>query len=229
MSLEIKDETVDTIEDLVERLGNVSLRRIVLKPPPGRATEQDLLRLMRRTGRLYELVEGTLVEKVMGYLEGSLAAWLIYLIQDYLVTNDLGNLAGADGTMRLMPRLVRIPDVSFVRWDKLPGRTLPVEPTPDLAPDLAIEILSEGNTPGEMARKRKEYFFCGTLQVWLVDPQKRLVLVYVSPDEGVAHSEADTLDGGSVLPGFTLPVKRIFERLPAGTPRKPRTPRKKRS
>jgi Uma2 family endonuclease len=227
MSTDVGSEAVPTLEDLVERLGNIPLRRIVLDPPPGRATEKDLLRLMRKTGRLYELVEGTLVEKPMGYKEGSLAMWLGHLIQCFLDQNDLGNLAGADGTMRLMPHLVRIPDISFVNWEKLPGKVLPTKPIPDLAPDLAIEVLSEGNTPGEMKRKRKEYFFSGAGQVWLVDPEKRTVSVYTSPDEGFVLTEADTLTGGDVLPGFALPVKRIFDRLPKGPSGKPRKPRKK--
>src|SRR5262245_49717887 len=63
MSTEFANKAVATLEDLVQRLGNIPLRRIVLDPPPGRATEKDLVRLMRRTGRSYELVEGTLVEK----------------------------------------------------------------------------------------------------------------------------------------------------------------------
>ena len=97
----------------------------------------------------------------MGYTESSLAMWLAHLLQQFLDRNDLGNLAGPDGTLRLMPLLVRMPDISFVRWEKLPGRELPSEPMPDLVPDLAIEILSEGNTPGEMKRKLKEYFITG--------------------------------------------------------------------
>src|SRR5262245_19312535 len=136
----------ETMGDLLERLGNVAPKRVRLKPPPGKATERDLLRIHARTDRLFELVDGTLVEKVMGYLEGSLANWISFLLQRFLEENDLGNLAGADAAARLMPRLVRIPDLSFVRWERLPVRgEIPDEPILGLAPDLAVEVLSRGN------------------------------------------------------------------------------------
>jgi Uma2 family endonuclease len=206
---------LENVGDLLEQLGGISPRRVRLHPPPGTATEKDLLDLLDHTGIICELLDGVLVEKVMGYQEASLALWLGHLLQTFLDQHDLGNLAGADGTMRLMPKLVRIPDVSFVRWEKLPGRCLPVEPIPDLVPDLAVEVLSEGNTRGEMARKRREYFFCGVEVLWLVDPRTRTVTVCTGPDEEAVLTEADTLDGGKVLPSLALPVKRLFERLPA--------------
>jgi Uma2 family endonuclease len=208
------DDHVETLDQLVERLGGIGLDRIVTDPPPGTATEADLLRLMRRTGRLYELVDGVLVEKTMGYREGSLGGWLIRLIGHYLDEHDLGDLAGADATMRLMKGLVRVPDVSFTRWEKFPGGKLPDEAIPDLVPDLAVEVLSKTNTVGEMQRKLKEYFLTGTSLVWLVDPEKRTVTVHTAPDVSCVLTEDDTLDGGDVLPGFLLAVSRIFERLP---------------
>src|SRR5437763_10013644 len=109
--------SLETMGDLLERLGGISPQRVLMRPQPGKATEKDLLRVMKKTDRLFELVDGTLVEKVMGYGEGGLAADLIRLLGRFLDQHDLGDLAGADATMRLMPRLVRIPDVSFVRWD----------------------------------------------------------------------------------------------------------------
>lgn len=204
-----------TFADLLKQIGKVDPRRIRLRPPPGQATEKDVLRIHSREDRLYELVDGVLVEKVMGYKEASLAAWLTYLLQEFLVKNDLGNLAGADGTVRLMPRLVRIPDLSFVRWERLPGRKLPDEPVPDLAPDLAVEVLSASNTASEMARKLRDYFRAGVRLVWFLDPKRRSAEVYTALDTKVALTEADTLDGGDVLPGLALPLRRVFERLPA--------------
>jgi Uma2 family endonuclease len=204
----------ETMAELLKQLGGISPRRVRLRPPPGKATEKDLLDLLNRTDRLYELVDGVLVEKVMGYPESSLTMWLAYLLQRFLEQNDLGNLAGADGTVWLMPLLVRIPDISFVRWEKLPNHELPEEPIPDLVPDLAIEVLSKGNTPGEMKRKLKDYFITGVKLVWFVDPKQRTVQVFTAPDQSVTLTEADTLDGGDVLPGLTLSVKQIFARLP---------------
>jgi Uma2 family endonuclease len=213
MSTTAGTEGPEMLTDLLERLGGISPARVVSNPPPGTATEKDLLGLMRRTGRLYELVDGTLVEKAMGYDEGSLALWLGFLLQSFLEKNDLGNLAGADSTMRLMAGLVRVPDISFVRWEKLPKRRAG-KPIPDLVPDLAVEILSRGNTRGEIQRKLKEYFLAGTELAWVIDPDKRTVAVHTSPDEKTTLTEGDTLDGGTVLPGLSLAVRRVFERLP---------------
>jgi Uma2 family endonuclease len=213
---------LDNFEELLEHLGGISPRRICLKPPPGQAKEKDLLAILDRTNRIYELVDGVLVEKVMGYPEGALASDITFLLRLYLQRNNLGDLAGADATMRIMPRLVKIPDVSFVRWDKLPARQRPVEPIPDLVPDLAIEVLSEGTTPAEMDRKLREYFLAGVEMVWQVDQRRRTVSVHTATAQaGTVLTEAGTLDGGTVLPGLNLPVRRIFERVP--TAQKKRT------
>src|SRR5688500_8032331 len=149
---------MDSIVELLEQLGGISPHRLRLHPPPGKATESDILRVRARTGRLCELVDGALVEIVMGFREASIALWLGYMVQDFLQGSDQGIVAGADGTVKLWPGLVRIPDLSFVRWEKLPGRQLPELPIPQLVPDLAVEVLSEGNTPGEMLRKLRDYF-----------------------------------------------------------------------
>lgn len=205
----------ETFGELLEQLGGISPHRIRLRPPPGHATEKDLLDILDRTNRPCELVDGVLVEKVMGYPESTLACQLIKLLGNFLDRHDLGNLAGMDGTLRLMPKLVRIPDVSFVRWEKLPSRQPPAEPVPDLVPDLVVEILSEGNTRGEMERKLREYFLAGVALVWFVDPRARSVKVYESPEECRVLAEKDIIDGGNVLPGLSLSVREIFARTPA--------------
>ncbi len=162
--------------------------------------------------RICELVDGTLVEKAMGFEESRVAARLLALVGPYVDQNDLGICVGADGTMRIAPGLVRIPDVAFIAWDRLPGRESPREPIPDLAPDLAVEVLSEGNTPAEMARKVREYFEAGVSMVWLIDPKKRTARVYSAPDRSVLVHANQALDGGDVLPGFVLVLKDLLDR-----------------
>jgi Uma2 family endonuclease len=88
-----------------------------------------------------------------------------------------------------------------------------VEPIPGLAPDLVVEVLSESNTEGEMARKRREYFTAGVRIVWLIDPEGRTVEVFVSEDQSTVLDEGQTLDGGNVLPGFTLLLGELFAEL----------------
>jgi Uma2 family endonuclease len=206
--------SLETLADVLDPLGGIAPQRVLLRPPPGKATEKDLLRVLRKTDRLFELVDGTLVEKVMGWLEGYLALQIGRLLGHFADEHDLGVVAGADATSRILPGLVRIPDVAFVCWDRLPGRTLPKEPIPDLVPDLAVEVLSEGNTPAEMKRKLKEYFLAGVRLVWFVNPGQRTVEVFTAPDASTVFSEGQTLDGGPVLPGLRLAVRDVFARVP---------------
>lgn len=221
--------TFENAADLVKRLGKIPLKRICFTPPPGTATERDLLAALHRSDRLYELVDGTLVEKAMGLSESMLAGWVLTEINVFGRKHDLGIGAGEAGTVRLLKGLVRIPDVAFFCWDKLPGRLLPSKPIPDLAPDLAVEVLSKTNTPEEMERKLREYFLAGVRLVWMIDPRKRTAAVYTGPDGAAATlDESQALDGGDVLPGFTLPLAELFARLPPA-PRKRRPSRKKKS
>jgi Uma2 family endonuclease len=201
-----------TLADLLDRLGSIPPERVRLRPPCGTATEHDVIEADAHEDRLCELVDGTLVEKPMGWYESRLAIILAYFLEQYLEEHDLGVVAGEAGMVRLQPGLVRIPDVAFVSWDRLPGRELPAEPIPDLVPDLAVEVLSLSNTDAEMRRKLREYFEAGTRLVWIVDPRARTVRVYTSPARSRLVREDRSLEGGAVLPGFVLPLREWFAR-----------------
>src|SRR5262245_48912949 len=223
-------DSIKSLADLLEQLGGINPRRIALKPPPGRATEKDLIRIHDRTDRLFELVDGALVEKVMGFPESALAMRVGRLLGNFVEERDLGIVAGPDGAVRLMPGLVRIPDVSFIGWDQVPVRgEIPDAPIADLAPALAVEVLSKGNTAGEMERKLKEYFLAGVKLVWFIDPRRRTVQVLTSPDQSRTLAEGQTLDGGDVLPGLALPLRQVFARLPPARGRSTAEGRKSRS
>lgn len=208
-----------TLADLVEQIGSVPLERIPCPPAPGTATEADVLMRPGGEKRIYELVDGVLVEKPMGYYESILAGILIRLLGQLVEDHDLGQILGEAGTLRLAPGLVRVPDVAFISWRHFPDRMLPAEPIPDLAPDLAVEILSEGNTEPEMERKRREYFAAGVSLVWLVDSASRTARVYASPEAFTLLDENGVLDGGELLPGFSL---RLGDWLDRAGQRKPR-------
>jgi Uma2 family endonuclease len=203
---------IRTLADLRRRLGGIPLERIWFHPAPGTATEKDVILAEERENRLCELVDGTLVEKAVGFEESRLAAELAYLVMSYLDQHDLGICVGADGMMRIAPGLVRIPDLSFVTWDRLPRRESPQEPIPDLAPDLAVEVLSEGNTTAEMARKVREYFEAGVVLVWLIDPKKRTAQVFSTGEKPILIRADQALDGGNVLPGFILLLSDLLDR-----------------
>ena len=204
---------IETLADLLEHLGGIAPERVRFRPAPGTATEEDVLAIHDREGRLYELVHGVLVEKAVGLRESLLAIALASLLRGFVRPRNLGLVTGADGMMRLLPGLVRIPDVAFISWERLPNRRVPIEPLPDLAPDLAVEVLSVGNIPGEMARKRQEYFSAGVHVVWQVDPRTRTVEVFTAPDQSAVLHETHMLEGGTVLPGFTLPLQELFAEL----------------
>ena len=210
-----------TLADVLDHL-HVPPQRILAYPPLGTATEDDVLEIKRRTGRLCELVDGILVEKPMGYYESTLAVALGYFLHRYLDQRPIGAVSAPDGTMKIVPPKVRMPDVAFVRWDRLPERRLPRgRPVPVLAPDLAVEVLSETNTEEEMQQKLQEYFAGGTRLVWYIDPETRSARVFTSPDRHTVLDAQGVLDGADVLPGFQLRLGDLFDRAEkgAGEPR----------
>src|SRR5262249_7981225 len=135
-------------------------------------------------------------------------------LRNFAKAHNLGIVAGADGMMRLLGEFVRIPDVSFISWDRLPGRQIPRKPIPDLVPDLAVEVLSEGNTPEELERKLKENFLAGVRLAWFVDPEKQVVEEFTAPDESRLLKGGDFLTADDILPGLILSVREIFGRVP---------------
>jgi Uma2 family endonuclease len=169
--------------------------------------------------RLCELVDGVLVEKSVGLQESYLAVLIARLIGAFVDEHNLGLVLGADGMAKLAPGLIRIPDVSFISWDHYPDKRIPALPFVPFGPNLAIEVLSPSNPAKEMSRKLVDYFEAGVSLVLYVDPVPRTVDVFTSPDRSVVLGEGDTLDGGTVLPGFALAISRLFVELepkPAG-------------
>jgi Uma2 family endonuclease len=200
-----------TAADWWEALGGVPLDRIVFDPWPGTATEADVIRLDDHEDRLCELIDGTLVEKTMGYEESLLASRIAYFLMSFVIPQKLGLVSGEAGMMRILSHRVRIPDVAFVSFDRLPGRKSPGVPIPDLFPDLAVEVLSDSNTRREMENKLQEYFKAGTKLVWYVDLKTKSIEVFTSPAQVTRLSGSDILNGGDVLPGFEVALPILFE------------------
>jgi Uma2 family endonuclease len=215
----VTNRSEQTVADLLHRLGGIPASRVRLVPTPGTATETDVLRIHDRTNRLYELVDGVLVEKVMGFEESIYALNLAIALGKFLSAHDLGKVIGADGMVRLFPGLVRIPDVAFISWKNFPKSKRARGRIPDVAPDLVVEVLSKGNTPREMKRKLEEYFRAGVRLVWYVDPRRREVKVYTAVGRSVTLTEDDHLDGAEVLPGFRLSIRDWFAEAERTGPR----------
>jgi Uma2 family endonuclease len=199
-----------TAADVVERFGAIPLWRIRSVPAPGTATEEDVVAVEDREDRLCELVDGILVEKVMGAYESYLAMFLGRLLGDFVAEHDLGVILGEAGMLRLAPGLVRIPDVAFLSWQRFPGRRISRESVWGLAPDVAIEIISKSNTPKEMSGKLVEYFTAGAQQVWYVYPDTCEVRVYAAPDACTTFAAPQTLVATGPLAGFQLDLRALF-------------------
>lgn len=200
-----------TAAEMQDQLGGIPLERIRMVPPPRLATEEDLLRLLDSENRICELVDGTLVEKTKGYFESRLAVILGHLIEAFLDKHDLGIVLGADGTLRILADQIRVPDVAFLSWRHFPQRMLPAEPVPAIAPDLAIEVLSAGNTKDEKERKLDDYFAAGVVTVWLIDPASQSAVVYEGRHELRTISLADSLTAERVLPGLAISLQQLFD------------------
>jgi Uma2 family endonuclease len=196
---------------LLERLGRVPAERIRVQPPPGTATEADLL---CAENRFCELVSGTLVEKPpVGWREWFLTAALIRILGTFVHTHRLGLVGTPDLMARMRPGNVRLPDISFFAWNRFEGIWPPSSQILTLAPDLAVEVLSASNTATEMEQKRREYFDAGCRLVWEVEPELRLVRVYTSADTFSTVSIEGILTGEPVLPGFALKLRDLFDSL----------------
>jgi Uma2 family endonuclease len=173
-------------------------------------TADDLMRMP--TDEPWELWEGELRQVPGAGGEASeLAGDIFSLIRPFVRSHKLGMLTGADGTYVLVrePQTVVVPDVAFVSWERLPGRARPKGYVP-VPPDLAVEVLSPSDEPGEVAKKRDLYRRAGVPLVWWVDPARRVVAVYRQGRLVAELSEGDELDGEDVLPEFRLPIAQIF-------------------
>ena len=201
----------ETLADVVERIGDIPLDRILWNPRPGTATEEDVIRLVDgEPKRLVELVDGILVEKAMGYREGLLAMTFGSIVLSFVRSQNLGVVGAPDSLMRLVKGQNRMPDISFTAWTNLPSNDAHLGRVAKFAPDLAIEIISPSNSRKEIERKRREYFASGTKLVWIVEPEDRTIAVFTDPTTFTLLTTADTLDGGSILPGFSLLLADLF-------------------
>ena len=118
--------------------------------------------------------------------------------------------------------LKRRPDLAFVSRLRWPfGKRVPDAEAWDMVPDLPVEVVSDSNSANEIIVKVRDYFRTGSRLVWVVYPVVRQVYVYSSATTVRILAEPDELDGGEVLPGFRLPLKRLFDDEPDAEPTTP--------
>src|SRR5262249_43304702 len=149
-----------------------------------------------------ELVDGILVAKPMGYFESKIALALAYFVQQYLDVNPIGEVAGADGPCETLPNHARKPDFSFTSFARICSQSKPTRKALPFSPDLAVEVLSPGNTTAEMDKKLREYFTTGARLVWYLEAELQTARVFTSVDQWEDIGRDGTLRGLDVLPGF---------------------------
>jgi len=173
-------------------------------------TPEDLLAMA--DGDAYELVDGQLVETKMGTKASWVASEVLFQIRSFGKSRPAG-WALAEASYQCFPdapNKVRRPDVSFIRFGRLPDEELPEGHCP-IAPDLAVEVTSPRDTHHEVAEKVEEYLSAGVALVWIVNPNTRTVLVYRKDQDTVSFlHEQDELLGEDVLPGFRCVVRDVF-------------------
>ena len=158
-----------------------------------------------------ELVDGRVVSmSQVGYRHGRVVGRIVSLLDQHVRVQDLGVVVLEVGfTLRRHPDTVRAPDVAFLRKERIPA----IEPLGvwEGPPDLAIEVLSPDDRPGEMRRKVRDYLTGSVAVVLVVDLDKQSITVSRASTPAVTLRENDTLDIGDVVSGFHCTVREIFE------------------
>jgi Uma2 family endonuclease len=163
-------------------------------------------------GQRHELVKGELrTMPPSGGEHGARTNYVNVPLGAYVDDQDLGIVVAAETGFLLHrdPDTVRAPDVAFIRKDRIPPGSLPKKYIP-FPPDLAVEVVSPSDTMEEVEEKVAEWLDAGTRLVWVVLPRRRIIKVYRSSTEVTILTDKDELDGQDVVPGFRLPVARVF-------------------
>lgn len=180
-------------------------------PAPELLTANDLMHLPD-DGYQYELEAGRLVRTPFAVpLASVVAATIAARLGTRVAELRLGIVGGADFGILLAkgPDTVLAPDAVYYRADRIPPDGIP-DTYWDLAPDLAVEVLSPSDRRGRVLRKVGEYLDAGTRLVWVVDPRRRTAVVYRPEGEPTILGADGILDGEDVLPGFTLALADVW-------------------
>ena len=175
-------------------------------------TAEDLLELEGK-GIKGELIRGIFCETVSTGIEhGEIAGNFIIGLGTHVKPRKLGRVFGSDSGIRLErgPDTVREPDVGYISAEKLPLGTR-ITGYSEVVPDLVVEIVSPSDTIREMYDRACMWLRHGVRLVWVAYPDTRTVDAFRQDGATITLFEDDTLDGDPVLPGFTLPVREVFE------------------
>lgn len=193
------------------------MKAVIQRSPTTLLTAEELLRLDAQ-GVRGELVRGVFCEVMSaGYRHGMIVARLVARLVDYADERLCGTVVASDTGILLErdPDTVREPDIAFTSADRLPPSAAPTGYS-DVIPDLVVEVASPSDRPGHVAERAEMWLGFGVRLIWVVQPGSGTVEARSADTQpaGVLQAETltldDELDGGSVLPGFTYPLSRLF-------------------
>jgi Uma2 family endonuclease len=173
-------------------------------------TDQEFMDLPDRGDR-YEIIDGELITMGnAGAKHGYYASLINYFLQNHVRLNKLGIVFDSDTAFTMKSGNKRSPDCCFFSRERVKEFGGIPKGYINGAPDLAVEILSDGNTVAEIHQKIEEYFASGCRLVWVVHFDERYVLVYRQPEPDRLLKMGDNLDGDEVVPGFSLSLTELF-------------------
>ncbi len=171
-------------------------------------TAEELERLPD-DGYRHELIEGKLIRMPPpGWPHGVRLLEVGLYFRDYAKRHGGFATGGSGYRLEVDPDTVLAPDVAYVRPDRIPLQGGPTYPL--VAPDVAVEIVSPSERPGQQRRKLRAYFAAGTRIVLFLDERERTLTVEHPDGRREVLGEGDVFDGGDVMPGFRVPVEDLF-------------------
>ena len=166
-------------------------------------------------GHHYEIINGELIDMGnSGALHGYVCSLALAALAGYILPKKLGVILDSSTAFKMKNGNKRSPDIAFFAKERLQGMAVLPSGYLEGAPDLAVEVLSPGNTVEEIEDKLTEYFENGSRLVWVIHPTQHYVLVYRSAHEPDRLLKGkDSLDGEEVIPGFSLAIADLFQKL----------------
>lgn len=181
---------------------------------PREITPEELLSMP--DGEQYELVDGRLAELNMSLLSNYVEGTVFFALRNFADENGLGWVFNSGNQYRCFPwkpNMIRKPDASFIRRDRLSIEQIANDGFCTVAPDLVVEVISTHELATELTDKVSIYFRAGVSLIWIIDPTTRVAQVHRLGGRSRFLVEDDELDGEDVLPGFHIVLGRLL--LPA--------------
>lgn len=172
----------------------------------------EFIRQPQHAEHTYELIDGEICEKMptFGYGSGT-GARVTTFIGMYLLNHDIAHFTDAQGGYEIDQENTFAPDVGIILKSRL--AQLPPDQYVPLVPDFVVEVVSSSDLKAHKNRIEKKlhkYIEAGVSLIWYVYPERKEVEVYKHGQPKQVVGVDGILDGGDVLPGFTLPVRDIF-------------------